>query len=189
MNGGLSAPFNIGRGVRQGCSLSRMLYSIASAAPTQTKTDRCVPFPGCPVSFKMSAYANDVIVLVNSQKDIDVLTDTVKSFGFISSARVNWAKSEAVMVGERLGDRISLPAELTWKNCGLRYLGVFLGDKTTVKNNWDSVIAKVKSRLNKWRWLLPKMSLRGRVLIANNLVSSSLWHTLACMDPPVSLLF
>lgn len=92
------------------------------------------------------------------------------------------------MVGERLGERLSLPAELTWRKGGLRYLGVFLGDETTVKKNWDSVIHKVKSRLNKWRWLLPKMSLRGRVLIANNLVSSSLWHRLACMDPPVSLL-
>lgn len=75
----------------------------------------------------MSAYADDLIVLVNSQKDNDVSTDTVKLFGFISSAKVNWGKSEAVMVGERLGDQLSLPAELTWEKGGLRYLGVFLG--------------------------------------------------------------
>lgn len=56
-----------------------------------------VSFPGCPVSFKMSAYANDLIVLVNSQKDIYVLIDTVTLFGFISSAKVNWGKSKAVM--------------------------------------------------------------------------------------------
>ena len=29
INGGLSAPFKVGRGVRQGCSLSGMLYSMA----------------------------------------------------------------------------------------------------------------------------------------------------------------
>ena len=28
VNGGLSAPFSIGRGIRQGCSVSGMLYSI-----------------------------------------------------------------------------------------------------------------------------------------------------------------
>ena len=32
------------------------------------------------------------------------------------------------------------------------------------------------------------MSHRGRTLIANNLVSSTLWHRLACVDPPPSLL-
>ena len=29
VNGGLAAPFNVQRGVRQGCSLSGMLYSLA----------------------------------------------------------------------------------------------------------------------------------------------------------------
>ncbi|KAI3355854.1 hypothetical protein L3Q82_004224 [Scortum barcoo] len=32
------------------------------------------------------------------------------------------------------------------------------------------------------------MSYRGRVLILNNLISTALWHRLACVDPPVSLL-
>ncbi|KAK0155415.1 Transposon TX1 uncharacterized protein [Merluccius polli] len=32
------------------------------------------------------------------------------------------------------------------------------------------------------------MSYRGRALIINNLVSSSLWHRLACVDPPPNLL-
>ncbi len=136
----------------------------------------------------MSTYADDLVVLVNSQKDVDVLTDTVNLFGLMSSAKVNWGKSEAVMVGERLGGQLTLPANLTWKRGGLRYLGVFLGDENTTKKTWDNVLETVKGRLNKWRWLLPKMSYRGRVLIANNLVSSFLWHRLACMDPPASLL-
>ncbi|KAI3358278.1 hypothetical protein L3Q82_003276 [Scortum barcoo] len=32
------------------------------------------------------------------------------------------------------------------------------------------------------------LSCRGRVLILNNLISTALWHRLACVDPPVSLL-
>lgn len=32
------------------------------------------------------------------------------------------------------------------------------------------------------------MSYRGRILIINNLVASSLWHRLACLDPPLNLL-
>ncbi|KAK3562976.1 hypothetical protein QTP86_013064 [Hemibagrus guttatus] len=34
----------------------------------------------------------------------------------------------------------------------------------------------------------PKMSYRGRTLVINNLAASSLWHKLACVDPPPNLL-
>ncbi len=34
----------------------------------------------------------------------------------------------------------------------------------------------------------PKLSYRGRILIVNNLVASSLWHKFACVDPPLQLL-
>ena len=190
INGGLSAPFGIQRGVRQGCSLSGMLYSVAIEPLLHKLRAKLtgVCFPQCPVSFKLSVYADDLIVLVNSQRDIDILTDTVKDFGFISSARVNWGKSEALMAGGERGGRLGLPGGLQWKKGGLKYLGVFLGDETSTKKNWDNVLEKVKGRLGKWRWLLPKMSYRGRTLIANNLVSSSLWHRLACVNPPVPLL-
>ncbi len=101
-------------------------------------------------SFKLSAHADDVIVLVSRQKDIDVLEETVNLFGLISSAKVNWLKSEAVMVGERLRGPLSLPGGLVWKTGGLKYFGVFLGNDMSVKRNWEGVLEKVKGHLNKW---------------------------------------
>ena len=50
------------------------------------------------------------------------------------------------------------------------------------------MLEKFEGRLRRWSWLLPSMSYRGRALIINNLVSSSLWHRLACVDPPPNLL-
>uniref|UniRef100_A0A3Q3MAR8 Reverse transcriptase domain-containing protein n=1 Tax=Labrus bergylta TaxID=56723 RepID=A0A3Q3MAR8_9LABR len=190
INGGLSAPFSVQRGVRQGCSLSGMLYSLAIEPLLHRLRSGLsgVRFPASEVSFKLSAYADDVIIFVNQQRDIDVLKETVILFGSISSAKVNWLKSEAVMVGEKLRGRLSLPGGLFWKSGGFKYLGVFLGNETFVSKNWEGVLEKVKGRLDKWRWLLPKMSFKGRVLVANNLVSSALWHRLTCIDPPSSLL-
>ena len=65
-------------------------------------------------------YADNLIVLVNTQKDIDILSDTVNNFGFIFSAKVNWGKREALMVGGKLGDRLRLPGGLVWKKGGLK---------------------------------------------------------------------
>ncbi|KAK3521761.1 hypothetical protein QTP70_016222, partial [Hemibagrus guttatus] len=46
----------------------------------------------------------------------------------------------------------------------------------------------VKGRLSRWKRPVPRMSYRGRTLVINNLAVSSLWHKLACVDPPPNLL-
>lgn len=52
---------------------------------------------GCNVPLKLSSYADNLVVLVNSQQD--VLVKNVILFGSIFSAKVNWDKSEAHSVG------------------------------------------------------------------------------------------
>lgn len=66
---------------------------------------------------------------------------------------------------------------------GLKYLGIHFGGHAFMSKNWEGVWENVEGRLNGWKWLLPKMSLKGQVLVINNLVLSMLWHRLACMDP------
>uniref|UniRef100_A0AAV2KAS0 Reverse transcriptase domain-containing protein n=1 Tax=Knipowitschia caucasica TaxID=637954 RepID=A0AAV2KAS0_KNICA len=112
VNGGLSAPFSVGRGIRQGCSLSGMLYSL-SIEPLlhRLRADlQGALLPGAR-PFKVSAYADDLIVFVNSQRDVEVLADTVQVFGQVSSSRVNWSKSSATLLGEGLRG-LSLPGGL-----------------------------------------------------------------------------
>lgn len=41
--------------------------------------------------------------------------------------------------------------------------------------------------LSRWHWLLPQLSYRGRVLVCNNLVASSLWHKMTVLEPPKEL--
>lgn len=46
---------------------------------------------------------------------------------------------------------------------------------------------KVCAKMSKWKWLLPQMSYRGRVLVINNLVASMLWHKFMVLNPPKAL--
>ena len=66
---------------------------------------------------------------------------------------------------------------MIWKKDGLKYLGVFLGNTSIVLKNWEDVIAKIEGKLSKWKWLLPQMSFKGRVLVLNNLCGPSLGLT------------
>nr|BAC82606.1 pol-like protein [Takifugu rubripes] len=186
INGGLAAPFTVQRGVRQGCSLSGMLYSpaIEPLLHKIRKTLMGVSFPGCPTAVKLMAYADDVVVIVNTQRDIQVLGETIELFKALSSAKVNWTKSVACAT-----TRDFLGGWWCWvQTGGLKYLGVFLGNDESLKKNWEGVLEAVEGRLKRWKWLLPHMSYRGRTLVINNLVSSFLWHRLAVVDPPADLL-
>jgi len=107
VNGGLSAPFKAKIGIRQGCALSGMLYSLAidyqyQLLPMLKKLRNKIK--GLTLyhdtQHQISAYADDVIVLVNGQQDINPLVSVVNEFGIISAAKVNWEKSEALAVGK-----------------------------------------------------------------------------------------
>ncbi|KAK3564452.1 hypothetical protein QTP86_022642 [Hemibagrus guttatus] len=106
----------------------------------------------------------------------------------LSSAKVNWAKSEAILVGEWGGEQPTLPGGLVWKKDGFKYLGVYLGNNEFLNKNWEGTVEHVKGRLSRWKRLVARMSYRGRTLVINNLAASSLWHKLACVDPPPNLL-
>uniref|UniRef100_A0A8C5D1K3 Reverse transcriptase domain-containing protein n=1 Tax=Gouania willdenowi TaxID=441366 RepID=A0A8C5D1K3_GOUWI len=189
-NGGLCAPFRVCRGVRQGCALSGMLYTL-SLEPLLHNL-RCklqgLVLPTFKSNIVLSAYADDVVVFIKNQGDADILANTIEKFNKASAARVNWKKSEALAAGEWSDGLPVLPQGLVWKTEGFKYLGVFLGKEHIVKKNWEGVTEKIEGKLSKWKWLLPHMSFKGRVLVLNNLVASQLWHRLTVLDPPSGLL-
>ncbi|KAK3539877.1 hypothetical protein QTP70_015780, partial [Hemibagrus guttatus] len=125
----------------------------------------------------------------------EYLWKVLETFGFnpgfiamikvLYSAKVNWAKSEAILVGEWGGERPTLPGGLVWKKDGFKYLGVYLGNNEFLNKNWEGTVEHVKDRLSRWKRLVPRMSYRGRTLVINNLATSSMS---ACVDPPPNLL-
>lgn len=91
VNGGLCSHFKIKRGIRQGCALSGMLYSI-TLEPILNKIRVELDGFKCENFFppiKLSAYADDIMVLINGQNDINKVVDIVNSYGKFSSTKVN----------------------------------------------------------------------------------------------------
>ena len=121
----------------------------------------------------LSAYTDDINVFIRDQADVDNLTESLKIYQKASSAKINWDKSEALLI-RHWTDRQTpkLPGDLGWGRQGLKVLGVFLGTEEYERKNWEGVLEKVCARLTKWKWLLFQLSYRGRVLIANNLAQA-----------------
>lgn len=69
VNGGLCAPYKMGRGIRQGCSFSGRLYTIVIEPFLNTlrKSLEGVSLQSAKTFPCLSAYADDIIVLVSKQ--------------------------------------------------------------------------------------------------------------------------
>ncbi|KAF7665106.1 hypothetical protein LDENG_00155080, partial [Lucifuga dentata] len=193
VGGGLSRPVQVKRGIRQGCPLSGQLYSLAiepMLCLLRTKLQGLtLSAAGLSNPVYLSAYADDLNIFIRNEEDVRAMEFCLRVYQKASSARVNWEKSEALLCVDWSGfHRPPLPGGLCWKDTGLKMLGVYLGSDTWVRKNWEDAVQLVEKKLTKWKWLLRQLSYRGRVLVINNLVASSLWHRLAVLNPPAGLL-
>ncbi|KAK3516682.1 hypothetical protein QTP70_022193, partial [Hemibagrus guttatus] len=117
------------RGVRQGCSLSGMLYTLAIEPFLNKLRDKLKGFsiPDCPNTIRLSAYADDIIVMVDGQSDIDTLhnvsngpvgTKTRSQTLFTGSFRSLWYTGHAWTSGtlhyRSLSSRLVSPPSNTW---------------------------------------------------------------------------
>ncbi|KAI4877209.1 hypothetical protein NFI96_028665 [Prochilodus magdalenae] len=188
--GGLSLPVPVRRGIRQGCPLSGQLYAIAVEPLLCLLRTRLLGLQFAGSSVKLSAYADDVTVVIRNSEDVDALKASLSIYERASSARLNWGKTKAVWCGPRAGGRPlpPLPGAVEWDRKGFKVLGVWLGTEDVEIKNWEGLVEKVRARLSKWSWLLPQLSYRGRVLIANNLIASALWHKFTVLNPPRGLI-
>lgn len=94
--GGLSIPLRVKRGIRQGCPLSGQLYSIV-IEPLLCKLRReltGLQVNTLPYNIKLSAYTDDVTVIIRQQNDIQMLKEALKCYGKASSAVFNWGKCD-----------------------------------------------------------------------------------------------
>lgn len=103
------------------------------------------------------------------------LVNLINNFTILLATKVNLNHCEALTVG---GSSTSSP-DSGLKRDDLKCLGVFLGNDAMVQRNWEYFTEKIEGKLNKWKWLLPQLAYRGRVLVLSNLVA----FLLSSLDP------
>ena len=190
--GSLTAPFSFENGIRQGCPLSGLIYSIA-IEPFLNRLrselgDDGFRVHGASAPCSASAYADDVSVFVTSDSGFGAVERTYNLFARASAARLNTKQKQGIFVGSWIGrsDRL---LNFSWNSEGLPFLGVYLGNKKSYTDkNWEVCKTRLIQTLASWSGLSTSLSFKGRVLIANQLAASKLFHCLAALTPPDSVL-
>ena len=185
-NGKLSTPVFLGRGVRQGCPLSPLLYVLTSEVlSNQIRKNPAIEgflLPGTGgLQFKVSQYADDATNFVKNERSLCHLLETVNKYERGPGAKLNTSKSGAMWLGRWRANGAS-PFGLQWVN-KLKILGVYFSNElvNVHEDNRRRKLDKLKRTLGMWSQR--DLSFLGRSMILNVLGASKFWHVAKVLPP------
>ena len=184
VNEWLTDPIPLSRGVRQGDSLSPMLYILCvECLACKIRSCREIEgflLPGAKgLQYKVGVYADDTTSLVKSVYSLTALLNVIRIYERGSGARLNVSKTEAMWLGA-WRSRTDQPFGLTWVS-KIKVLGVVFGHAAE-SDNWQPKIKKLENHLNLWK--SRSLSLVGRSLIVNTLGISKLLYLATILPVP-----
>lgn len=182
-NGHESGTITLERGLRQGCPLSPLLYTIVieTLCVSIRKNRRIEGFfvPGLKTESKISAYADDITLTLRDDCSVTSAFDMIRQYELASGAKLNMEKSEGIYVGLQAG-RNHGPVPIRWLEEQTTILGINFGNSLT--QNWEKCIKKIENGVAKWQ--KRKLTLKGKSVIINTYAVSHLVYLASVFEIP-----
>jgi hypothetical protein len=139
--------------VRQGCSLSPLLYVLVlepfSIKIREDEQISGIKLPGTSKLSKISLYADDSLALCTSGPSVRSALYRCTRFGRASGAKLNLQKTKGTWLG-KWKIRSDHPFGISWvENCKL--LGIKFGNTLSDDDIWQPVLSKFIKVLNLWK--------------------------------------
>ena len=192
-NGWISESFCIGRGVRQGCPLSALLFIIVAevlaAKINQSpniqgiRVPRHVNDPECK-DIRIIQYADDTTIFTNSIDFVKNIMKEVELFGVNAGPKINWSKSKFM----KLNISEKTVEGLKFTENPIKCLGIYVGKNIQeIENlNWEGRSEKIRGILDSWR--MRNLSLYGKVTVIKHLIISQMVYTATAVPVPSKII-
>lgn len=188
VNGEQSKTFRLQRSVRQGCPLAPYMFLLTVDVLGQMLQHLDCRVQGLKlpdnttITNQMFTY-DTMLFLDGTQENLDRALTVIDRFEAASGAKLNLHKSVGLWLGsterswqwgETTGFKWLAPREVT------RYLGFPFGLHIPQHEKDGKMLSQLRKHLAKWS--NQNLSLAGRIMIANQVVLSSIWYLASCTD-------
>ncbi len=188
-NGHASEWFKPTRGLRQGCPLSPYLFlTCAEIFANLIRNNKDIK--GIKINdleIKLSQYADDTNIF--TLFDANSLDAIISTFDYVhknTGLKVNYDKTAIYRIGSlRHSDAILYTQKnFKWVNHPVTVLGVNVTHEKTdlLKLNYDDIFTSLEKTVEMWG--NRKLSLAGKIITANTLMSSQFIYKLVCLESP-----
>ena len=190
MNAGyMTNYFQVSRGVRQGCPLSPLLFTLSvELLPSKIRREpncRVVSLPNHQEA-KISQFADDTTLISSDTESLRCFLQIVKQFGSISGLKLNKKKkteTKAMWIGSSKTKNTKI-LEFRSTKVPIKILEAHLSYNVHKNNdaNFFVKIRKMKTKLNLWQ--TRDLTLYGKSLLAETLGASQLIYTASMISMP-----
>ncbi|GJS42896.1 RNA-directed DNA polymerase, eukaryota [Tanacetum coccineum] len=195
VNGSPSSEFQFFKGLKQGDPLSPFLFILIMETLHLSfmRIRNAGLYKGISLnnSFTISHlfYADDVVFVGEwNDKNIHTLLNVLKCFFLASGLKINLNKSKLMGIGV---NKSVVESAANLIGCSIlyspfNYLGVKVGANMSRISSWDDVVAKVSSRLSKWK--IKTLSIGGRLTLLKSVLTSIPLYHMSIYKVPMGVL-
>ena len=180
INGVISSPFIVSRGVRQGDPMSCILFDIGIeplAAKIRASNIKGIDVPNLDDKVKVSLFADDTTVILTENDSFRDLINTLEGWCAVSGAKFNVEKTELIPLGteeyrarlaetRRLNDTddpVPTTIHIAGDHESTRILGAWIGNNTNPQEPWKNILDTIRKDFRRWETRYP--TLNGKRLI------------------------
>ena len=182
INGVVSTPFNVTRGVRQGDPLSCLLFNLAieplACLLRNSQELQGYNIPGIAQKVIVSLYADDTTVYLSKSDSYTKLLGILTKWCAASGAKFNIEKTEVIPTGTKphrqrvITTRCINPTDpplpqeikITEDGNAVRILGAWIGNEIKEVTPWEPVLDKVRSTLQRWNKGHPTLDAKRHIV-------------------------
>ena len=196
--GWLSSFFPTGRGVRQGCILSPLLFIlVVELLAIKVRADKQIvglldSVPHCPTDevLKSLQYADDMELFLKDKASLVRTFVIVEEFKFISDLGLNIKKCLAMALGSfDIESLSSLGITLLGPNDSLKILGIFFKaseEASLIENNHSTKISEIQNIIKNWS--RRKFSVMGNCTVTKTFMLSQVTNIIQALSLPSKIL-
>ena len=175
-NGWISKTYTMKRGIRQGCSLSSLIFIIAvEILATLIRNDPDIKgIKAGQYEHKIVQFADDATIMVGDIDSIDNVLTVIEQFSSYAGPKLNMEKTKGIWLGPLKDLGLRRFCGITWTGNPVKCLGIYIGHKKEkcYHMNWVKRLTQIKNEIKMWK--CRKLTLEGRIKLVKVIILSKL---------------